>query len=229
KSKIAYAKKKYDQARAISQQTGAGDTEQETLREQMLSICPHFDKVHAVYGGSLARNPPPPNQSVTFPDDPPHRHPLRLPILEISDREVSSESSESEADIAEIAGDFNSEENRKDNRRRELALEAKEQAIAEKMDTLAEKLLDIEKDNDMTLKERARKYGAMLKERAREQDASFMRRTQQFESKKAEFKQEKENFKQEKDEFGRLHFEHAVMKTELELVRAQLNSRNAAK
>ncbi|KAI7816437.1 hypothetical protein BC939DRAFT_482046 [Gamsiella multidivaricata] len=82
----------------------------------MLSLCPHFDRFHAVYDGSLARNR---RQSVTFPDDPPHRRSLRLSTLEVpgrddgDDREYSPESNESEADISEATDDLHSGSARK--------------------------------------------------------------------------------------------------------------------
>lgn len=66
KGRIQYTKKKYDKARTEMTATGAGDTETETLRERVLAICPCYDRLHAVWGGSLARNPPPPRQAGTI-------------------------------------------------------------------------------------------------------------------------------------------------------------------
>ncbi|ORZ18246.1 hypothetical protein BCR41DRAFT_44085 [Lobosporangium transversale] len=64
RNKIEYAKKKYDQAKALADQTGGGDTENlADLRRQMMEICPEYDRFHAVWGSSLARNPPPLMQS----------------------------------------------------------------------------------------------------------------------------------------------------------------------
>ncbi|KAF9318587.1 hypothetical protein BG006_003171, partial [Podila minutissima] len=68
KGKIQYAKKKYDEANKLRKATGEGN-DTTTLRERMLVICPYFDQFHAVYGSSLARNPPPPHQSVKYPGD----------------------------------------------------------------------------------------------------------------------------------------------------------------
>ena len=62
KSKIAYTKKKYDAAQMMTTATGAGDTEDTTLRDAMLAECPYYDRLHAVYAGCLKRNPPPPKQ-----------------------------------------------------------------------------------------------------------------------------------------------------------------------
>ncbi|KAF9429272.1 hypothetical protein BGZ76_001560, partial [Entomortierella beljakovae] len=91
KSKIEYVKKKYDQARAISQSTGAGDAEKETLREQMLDICPHFDRFHEVYGGSLSRNPPSFKESITFEDIQPRSQPRKRRLIDDDESEESSD------------------------------------------------------------------------------------------------------------------------------------------
>ncbi|KAF9144015.1 hypothetical protein BGX30_014104 [Mortierella sp. GBA39] len=37
---------------------------------KQLEVCPEFTRLHEVYGGSLAANPPPPKQSVHFGDGP---------------------------------------------------------------------------------------------------------------------------------------------------------------
>ncbi|KAF9419838.1 hypothetical protein BGZ76_004195 [Entomortierella beljakovae] len=58
KSKIQYSKKKYDAAREITKKTGEGDTDEETLRSKVLGICPDYDRFHAIWGGSIVRNPP---------------------------------------------------------------------------------------------------------------------------------------------------------------------------
>ncbi|KAF9425814.1 hypothetical protein BGZ76_003060 [Entomortierella beljakovae] len=71
KSKIQYAKKKYAEARALSNSTGEGDTDEATLRERILAILPEYDRFHGVYSTSLSRNPPRPKQSVVYLDDQP--------------------------------------------------------------------------------------------------------------------------------------------------------------
>jgi len=68
KGKIQYAKKKYDAANKLRTSTGEGN-DITTLRSRMLDHCPYFDQFHAVYSSSLARNPPPPHQSVKYPGD----------------------------------------------------------------------------------------------------------------------------------------------------------------
>lgn len=69
KSKIAYTKKKYDAARKLANSTGAGDTEETTLKDAMLDECPFYDKLHSVYIGSLKRNAPPPKQPLRLEPD----------------------------------------------------------------------------------------------------------------------------------------------------------------
>ncbi|KAF9116772.1 hypothetical protein BGX27_011086 [Mortierella sp. AM989] len=70
KSKLQYAKSKYDAARKIVLETGSGDKEKsdgedeidESLKEQIEAICPPYNKFHAIYGGCIIRNPPPERQ-----------------------------------------------------------------------------------------------------------------------------------------------------------------------
>ena len=68
KSKIQYAKKQYHKANDLRKATGEGN-DTATLRSRMLATCPYFDRFHAVYDDSLARNPPPPRQSINYPSD----------------------------------------------------------------------------------------------------------------------------------------------------------------
>jgi len=54
------ARRKYDAARDLSEITGSRETRDlELLRKEMLSICPPFDHLHAVWGSTLTRDPPP--------------------------------------------------------------------------------------------------------------------------------------------------------------------------
>ncbi|KAF9411040.1 hypothetical protein BGZ76_005400 [Entomortierella beljakovae] len=70
-SKLQYMKKKYSEARTILSSTRAGDTDETTLHDQVIAICPEYDRIHAVYGGSLLKNPPRPRQSVVYQEDEP--------------------------------------------------------------------------------------------------------------------------------------------------------------
>ncbi|KAF9997588.1 hypothetical protein BGZ79_008728 [Entomortierella chlamydospora] len=69
KTKIQYAKDKYIKARDIPRKTGGGDTDDQTLKDRVLSECPEFDRFHAVYVGSVVLNPPPPKHSIVLSDD----------------------------------------------------------------------------------------------------------------------------------------------------------------
>lgn len=93
KSKIDYAKKKYDAARDLAKTTGGGSTENlAELRKQMLELCPEYDRFHAIWGGSLSRNPPPPRES------------CKRPIEVLSDRESSPETNEADTDTDNDSG-----------------------------------------------------------------------------------------------------------------------------
>ncbi|KAF9190777.1 hypothetical protein BGZ50_009828 [Haplosporangium sp. Z 11] len=65
KSKIQYAKKRYQEAKELTERTGEGDTESGTLRERMLELCPDYDRFHAIYAGNLALDPPAPIESTS--------------------------------------------------------------------------------------------------------------------------------------------------------------------
>ncbi|KAF9154798.1 hypothetical protein BGX20_004588, partial [Mortierella sp. AD010] len=66
KSKIQYARKKYQDAKTLANSTGEGDTDKTTLRKRMLELCPDYDRFHAVYSGTLTDDPPPPVQSSRY-------------------------------------------------------------------------------------------------------------------------------------------------------------------
>lgn len=66
KSKIQYAKKKYQDAKAILASTGEGNTDYAILRKRILEICPPFDRLHAVYSGTLSHDAPPPVQTSRY-------------------------------------------------------------------------------------------------------------------------------------------------------------------
>ncbi|KAF9916194.1 hypothetical protein BX616_004363 [Lobosporangium transversale] len=62
KSKIQYAKQRYNQAKEAKElmmSTEEGNTENTYALKKVKDICPYFDDFDAVYAGSLARNPPP--------------------------------------------------------------------------------------------------------------------------------------------------------------------------
>jgi hypothetical protein len=83
KVKIQYIKRKYDLAAALAKSTGAGDTEESKLREEMLHICPYYDELHQIYATSLSRNPLPPVEfgSATIR----HRPPPQIPEPTVND------------------------------------------------------------------------------------------------------------------------------------------------
>ncbi|KAF9990035.1 hypothetical protein BGZ80_005889 [Entomortierella chlamydospora] len=63
KSKLQYAKAKYDAAKKIARSLGDGEDESDkSLKEQIEAICPPCNKFHAVYGGCIIKNPPPERQ-----------------------------------------------------------------------------------------------------------------------------------------------------------------------
>ncbi|KAI7821031.1 hypothetical protein BC939DRAFT_211372 [Gamsiella multidivaricata] len=71
KSKLAYVRSKYREACKLSS-TGEGNTGpfgQDTLLSRQKLVCPHFERIHVVYGGSLSANPPPPRQTVFYRDE----------------------------------------------------------------------------------------------------------------------------------------------------------------
>ncbi|KAF9949364.1 hypothetical protein BGZ72_008846 [Mortierella alpina] len=68
KRKVQYAKSRYDEANTLWTATD-GNTDAAALRSKMLALCPYYDQFHAVYGGSLVWQPPPPQQSITILDD----------------------------------------------------------------------------------------------------------------------------------------------------------------
>ncbi|KAF8929284.1 hypothetical protein BGZ47_001120, partial [Haplosporangium gracile] len=61
KSKIAYVKSKYREATKLDS-TGQGAQ----VNAKQLKVCPEFTRLHEVYGGRLAANPPPLRQSMHF-------------------------------------------------------------------------------------------------------------------------------------------------------------------
>ncbi|KAI7828823.1 hypothetical protein BC939DRAFT_443050 [Gamsiella multidivaricata] len=70
KYRIINARKKYDAARALSEVTGGGETRDvDALRKEMLVLCPPFDRLDAVWGGTLARDPPPPRETCNRRDE----------------------------------------------------------------------------------------------------------------------------------------------------------------
>ncbi|KAI9239582.1 MAG: hypothetical protein BYD32DRAFT_224970 [Podila humilis] len=70
KYRMINARRKYDAARELSEFTGGGETRDlESLRKEMLSLCPPFDRLHAVWGGSLTRDPPPPRETCNRRDE----------------------------------------------------------------------------------------------------------------------------------------------------------------
>ncbi|KAF9295865.1 hypothetical protein BGZ74_010581 [Mortierella antarctica] len=64
KYRMINARRKHDAARGLSEFTGGGETRDlESLRKEMLALCPPFGRLHAVWGGTLARDPPPPRET----------------------------------------------------------------------------------------------------------------------------------------------------------------------
>lgn len=61
KYRMSNARKKYDAAKALSEITGRGETRDLDLlcKEERLLICPPFDRLDVVWGGTLTRDPPP--------------------------------------------------------------------------------------------------------------------------------------------------------------------------
>ncbi|KAF9157543.1 hypothetical protein BGX20_003850 [Mortierella sp. AD010] len=268
KSKIEYAKKKYDQARAISQRTGAGDTEQETLREQIQDICPHFDRFHEVYGGSLSRNPPPFKESVVIEDVPP---PRKRPCRQIVEEE--SESSDLEIQADQTLDDFISEDaidgdrestrsssvtargsgsavkRRKNNikspeeyrlalRRTQDSADKAEENRAKEVENRAREVDEFRKDlrrREMLLEARERDFGEKLLEREKRHDEMlkarelaleerFNLRLQQLDQERAEINQEKAALKQRNDEIKAIELANALLKQEIAIVKHQVIS-----
>ncbi|KAF9161864.1 hypothetical protein BGX21_010069 [Mortierella sp. AD011] len=69
KTKIQYAKDKYIKALDIIRKIGEGDTDDQALKDRVLSECPEFVRFHAVYVDSVILNPPPPKHSIVLSDD----------------------------------------------------------------------------------------------------------------------------------------------------------------
>ncbi|KAG0355601.1 hypothetical protein BGZ54_001098 [Gamsiella multidivaricata] len=67
KSRMEYLKKKYDIASTELKKTGAGNTEEGTLMDLVRDICPCYEKLNAVFHGTLARDPPKPHRSLVSP------------------------------------------------------------------------------------------------------------------------------------------------------------------
>jgi hypothetical protein len=58
KSKLQYARKKYDAARHLAMSSSESDTDEETLFSKVRSICPYFEELHRIWSECSVRNPP---------------------------------------------------------------------------------------------------------------------------------------------------------------------------
>ncbi|KAF9946363.1 hypothetical protein BGZ72_000386 [Mortierella alpina] len=65
RSKLQYARKKYDLAADLARTYAALDTEPQKLRYKMLDICPFYEQLHSVYGG-IPLPPAPVHSSVLY-------------------------------------------------------------------------------------------------------------------------------------------------------------------
>ncbi|KAF9336560.1 hypothetical protein BG006_008245 [Podila minutissima] len=224
KSKIAYSKTKYREAMKLNS-TGKGAR----VSCEQLDLCPEFVRLHQVYGGNLAANPPPPRQSTYFGDEP--------TAYDISDNESSDLEAHDETSDTDVHDDSPLEpvnkrrkgnsitspeilttfidrmqqlsyqhrqaydENRSELRQRELAIEARERELTEKLLRVAQDLNRLAEEARVRLRqELAIERAEFRKEMAEE---------------RAEFKREKAEFSKERDQ---LKMENAALRKELEVL-----------
>ncbi|KAG0248342.1 hypothetical protein BG011_000178 [Mortierella polycephala] len=224
KSKIQYAKRKYDAANTKRKETGAGGTDKETLRDIMLDICPDFDGFHAVYGGSLARNPPPSQQTLNYqgvviPDDEPEeQEEQEFNFSEVDDEEdLGTEESDSGCSMKRRKCDESSSS--KFDECMHLIAEASNRAAeAAKRNAEGTKVADISwireqiQLQQQQLREREKAHQEMLDRMTLDHEKRLNRRTQELEEEKKEFRDEKEKFMVIKEKLIR---ENAALKSEI--------------
>ncbi|KAF9272639.1 hypothetical protein BGZ74_005161, partial [Mortierella antarctica] len=92
KYRMINARRKYDAARELSEFTGGGETSDlESLRKEMLSLCPPFDCLHAVWGGTLARDPPPLRETCNCRDEEHFNRESSPEVIETEEEEEDEE------------------------------------------------------------------------------------------------------------------------------------------
>ncbi|KAF9108900.1 hypothetical protein BGX27_008186 [Mortierella sp. AM989] len=241
KSKIQYAKKKYEDAISLIKNTGEEGIDKEIIRKKARAICPDYERFHAVYSSSPSKDtpppppppPPPPKQSTVFSDqevedkdgsDNDNRIAENIPELaveELLDRQPTVD--EVESNIGEP------ERKRRQKNDHETPYQATDTMTAFATAAMAElttrakvtesSLRDIEEARQ-DLRQRERDSYQRMAENERRHQEMLDRRMQEFLEEKAEFKAKKEKFETIRD---RLLEENAAMKRELEVRRSPTN------
>ncbi|KAG0269837.1 hypothetical protein DFQ27_001957 [Actinomortierella ambigua] len=176
KSKIQYCEEKYDSARALTNATGGGGTDETTLCASMLAICPYYDRFDAIYRGSLIKNPLPMRHSK---EDIITRPPI----------------------IPEALTDSGS---RHDTKRARYSKDSEILKILECLESIQQAAQNAQaQDMSMAARyiERERTSNDLLARRQRTQEDMFNRRLQDLLDEKEDFKRQKEDFKKEKEYF----------------------------
>ncbi|KAF9346294.1 hypothetical protein BGX26_002215 [Mortierella sp. AD094] len=227
KSKIAYMKAKYREATKLNL------TSQGNVTAKQLEICPEFTRLHEVYGGSLAVNPPPPRQPVSFGDEPtvvedtdeessdldatwdsPDINPHTNTQTDLGDEDVGPANkcrkyNLSEQQIKAYNG------GRSELRQRELAIEQREKELTEKLLRLSEEASKRAEEARERLRPELAAERAQVRQELAAERAEFRKET--ADEKADERADERAEAKRERSEIIALKVENAALKRELEV------------
>ncbi|KAF9116841.1 hypothetical protein BGW39_002571, partial [Mortierella sp. 14UC] len=235
KSKIAYVRTKYREAAKMNS-TGQGSQ----VSSKQLEVCPEFSRLHEVYGGNLAANPPPPKQSVNFGDGPAASEITDDESSDLDPHEDTFDNDSNAGSHAESSNVTPSNKRRKvngsvssivltnsieelkhasdqhrqayDESRNELR--QREQTVEIREREVSEKLLRLAEDSNR-LAEEAR---VRLREELAAERAEFRKEMAEG---RAELKEDRAEFRREKAEFvmerDQLKMENAALRKELEV------------